>query len=375
MPSHSDYNQIDGGDVIAGHIELSEVTGRPKSHSNASTIPDNSNTATWSSCFLSVTCSLIGTGIVGMPFAFAKCGWILGTVLIFVSACVSAFGSHLLTVCALKTPQPSSFYSIAQIVAPKFAFAIEFYIAATLFGVTTSYLFVIGDSLPLALKELHAPVFFQNRIVCILLMAGLLCIPFSLLPSLDSLRYTSLLSSGMLLYLALLIALYSLGIPNFTLLDPCFQHGRDADGADATANPYCTFDYTQRSYVRFDVETMKVLPIFLYNFSCQQNVFVVANEVKNPSLSKINSIFTASAVTAGVLYVITACCAYATFGVNIVSDILQMYPGWAFITSCFLVVNCVCRKYSDYILSYLHILRSGVELSHSTQSLQNHCSR
>jgi amino acid permease len=272
----------------------------------------------WSSSCINLTSTVIGAGIIGMPFAFSKCGWILGTVLIFVSAFLSAFGSHLLACCALKRGLVSSFYSVSQATIPSFSAFVDGYISLVCFGVATSYLCIIGDSLPLVMEQLNTLKLFQNRSVCIAL-AFVLIAPISFMPSLDALKFTSWLSGAMLLYLVLLIFLYALDIPDTPWLDPC------VDSVDGQCKgPEYLFLWT--------LDTVRVMPIFIFNFSCQQNVFTIVNELKEPTPRRINSVILASVGVSGVLYLVVAFSAYATFGGRIVSDILQMYPGK--ITSC-----------------------------------------
>ena len=49
---------------------------------------------------------------------------------------------------------PSSFYAVAEISVPKFSMLIDVAVAVKCLGITTSYLIVIGDSLPVALQQL-----------------------------------------------------------------------------------------------------------------------------------------------------------------------------------------------------------------------------
>ncbi len=121
----------------------------------------------------------------------------------------------------------------------------------------------------------------------------------------------------MLLYLVVLIFLYSCHIPN-TLFDPCldFQPTEKRQQCEGS-----------RSLAVFDIDTIRVISIFIFNFSCQQNVFTIVNELHEPTPLRLNSVFVSSMGTAALLYVVTTYSAYATFGSYIISDILQIYPG------------------------------------------------
>ncbi len=318
MPSQNGYSHVNLAEPVEnGRIELAIISKRTFSKDpDVSAELLNVNISEWSSCYINLTSTTIGAGIMGIPFAFAKCGWILGTALIIVSAVLSGFGSHLLAMCALNTPRPSSFYSVADVVMPRFAFVLDTYIALICFGITAMYLFIIGDSLPLAMEYLQAPPLLQSRSVCILIGFSVIA-PLSFMPSLDSLKFTSWLSGAMLLYMVLLIFLYACHIPS-PLFDPCL---------DAVSDSACRGG---QAAVVLTSDTVRVLSIFIFNFSCQQNVFTIVNEMRDPTPQRLNSVFTAAMSTSGLLYVVTTFSAYVTFGSHIVSDVLQMYPSECF---------------------------------------------
>jgi hypothetical protein len=60
------------------------------------------NNASWFSCYINLASTIIGAGILGVPYAFSKAGWILGTFLLVLCAFLSVFGLHLLSICAKK---------------------------------------------------------------------------------------------------------------------------------------------------------------------------------------------------------------------------------------------------------------------------------
>ena len=204
---------------------------------------------------------------------------------------------------------------MSQATIPSLSAFIDGYISLVCFGVGTSYLCIIGDSLPLVMEQLDAPSVLQSRSVCIAL-AFVLIAPISFMPSLDALKFTSWLSGAMLLYLVLLILLYALHIPDTLWLDPCLDFSEG--GCKGT-----------ESLFLWTTDTVRVMPIFIFNFSCQQNVFTIVNELKDPTPLRVNSVILASVCVSGALYLVVAVSAYKTFGSLVVSDILQMYPGEA----------------------------------------------
>ena len=83
---------------------------------------DLSNRATWLSCYINLTSTILGAGMLGLPYAYANMGWILGTLLILLCGTAATFALYFLAVCAKKTKLPSSFYTVARRAAPTLCF-------------------------------------------------------------------------------------------------------------------------------------------------------------------------------------------------------------------------------------------------------------
>mmetsp|Transcript_27400 Transcript_27400/g.37760 ORF Transcript_27400/g.37760 Transcript_27400/m.37760 type:complete len:599 (-) Transcript_27400:64-1860(-) len=311
------------------------------------------NNASWFSCYINLTSTIIGAGILGVPYAFSKAGWILGTFLLSFCAVLSVFGLHLLSVCAKKVKIPSSFHSVASISIPKFSICIDIAVCMKCLGITTSYFIVIGDSLPIAMQQLGTLQIFHNRQFCLFLCFCILG-PLSFYPKLDSLKMTSIISALMIISLVTLIFLYSL---HTDALDPC---------ADFSSVLDCVGD---TSLVITNLHTLKSFPIMIFSFSCQQNTFAVVNELALPTQSRVDSVFVAATVTALALYLVVAYCGYMTYGSNLNSDILKMYPEnditslsrimVSFIVSCHYPLQM--NPYRKSMLSLLNIALGPLE--------------
>ena len=109
------------------------------------------NNSTAISCTANLANTILGAGVLGLPHALASTGSLSGVILLTVAAYFSAIGLHLLSVCALDTTPPisktssSSFYSVATAAYPPATMLIDGAVAFKCFGVSTSYLTIIGD--------------------------------------------------------------------------------------------------------------------------------------------------------------------------------------------------------------------------------------
>ena len=72
------------------------------------------NKASMFSCYACLTNTIMGGGILGLPFAFANTGWSIGMLLMILCGSSSVFSLHELSVCAALTEKPASFYSVAM---------------------------------------------------------------------------------------------------------------------------------------------------------------------------------------------------------------------------------------------------------------------
>lgn len=70
----------------------------------------------------------------------------------------------------------------------------------------------------------------------------------------------------------------------------------------------------------------KALPVFVFAFTCHQNMFPVCNEVQNASRERLNSVIFLAYLLCGVIFWISAMLGYATYGENILSNALKGYP-------------------------------------------------
>lgn len=193
--------------------------------------------------------------MLGLPYAFAKTGWILGSVLLGFSAISSIFSLHILAICAAKTKIPASFYSVTEATIPKFTFLIDLSVVLQCFGVGISYLIVIGGLMPAVMTQFDAPSFWRNRLTWVVIGFCIVA-PLSCLPNLDALRYTSFFAIICVIFLTSLILAYASPTSH---LDACGD-----------------FDYTtgdcvgDQKLVVVSLDTFRVFSIFIFAFCCQQ---------------------------------------------------------------------------------------------------------
>lgn len=259
------------------------------------------------SSVVNLTNSIIGSGILGLPFAFSAAGWILGYMLILGSAVVTIFSLHLLSLCATKVEHPSSFYKVTNAAIPSCTFLVDASVASMCFGVAVSYLIVIGGLMPDVMKNFAISGFWEEREVWIIIGFAIVA-PLSCFKNLDALKWTSALAVFFVIFIALMIVTYA----GDNALDKCEDDGDDCVGA--TTN------------IAFSVDTIRVLGVFVYAYSCQMNIFPVYNELRNHTQKRINNVIYWAIGLAFVLYCTVAGAGYSTYGEDVESNVLISYP-------------------------------------------------
>jgi len=293
-----------------------------------------------------------GSGMLGIPHAFSVAGWGVGFALLIFSGVASAFGCHLLQCSARKIGEvPCSFYSVARATVPRWTWLIDGAVTIKCFGVGTSYLIIVGDLLPDVATHFgltgNATLIRRLAVTIGFALGG----PLACLKNLSGLRFTSFGTVAIVFWTLLLIVLFFLQV-----MDPC------ANEADARLYTHAAPDEAawweheaQRlmvssrrlqplldehtelpchgasfqpvgSFTSNPVAILKVFPVFIFGFTCHQNIFSICNEVRNATQKRVYRIILAAYTVAGASFLVSALLGYATYGQYVSGDVLQGYP-------------------------------------------------
>lgn len=260
---------------------------------------------------INLTNTIIGAGVLGLPYAVATCGLFVGILMLFLSGLASAFGLYLLVQCSdrcyVLAPQlNASYYTCARLTYPKIAFVIDTVVFIKCFGVAVSYLIVIGDLMPDVMTYIfqtagtEPPEVIVNRQFWIGMFA-LVIVPLCFLKQLHSLWFSSLLSLFTVAYLLSLVVAYF------------FVDGLPIGDRDL-------------EIFTFSTKFFKVMTIFVFGFTCHQNIFSIYNELKDPTPKRINTVIFTSISSALSVYLIIAVLGYLTYGKEVEDNIINNYP-------------------------------------------------
>ncbi|KAJ3117881.1 hypothetical protein HDU96_005014 [Phlyctochytrium bullatum] len=276
----------------------------------------------WSSS-INLTNTILGAGVLAMPGALTSVGLGLGVFLIVLSAAGSAFGLTLLALCAQRVQRSrhASFFAVSNLTYPQAALWFDLAIAVKCFGVSVSYLVIIRDLMPkvaLALSpDLDPASLFLSKTFWV--TASILAVsPFAFARRLDSLRYTSALALLALVYVVLVVVGY--------FLFPLETFPQRPGWEDI-------------KWIKLDEAFLKILPIFVFAFTCHQNIFAVHNELQENTVHRVTTVVHLSVGTSTFVYQLVGILGYLTFAKYWMdhpevqrSNIIQMYPSGPIVT-------------------------------------------
>lgn len=254
----------------------------------------------------------LGTGLISIPFFYKNNGIILSVVLLTFSYLMSTTG--LILQCQLSNWLPTlttkrklSFKSIGDLLFDNNSNKIVLFdiaIAIKCFGVSISYLIVIGDLMPQILHY-FAPKLDINRTIFISFSLFCIIMPLCFIKKISSLKRFSMVALISVVYLCFMI-----------IINAFVYKDNDQKGKIYWAKP-------KKSYK--DINFLTSFPISVFAFTCQHNTFSIFNELKASNFNNFSKIVVRAMSLALVIYLTVGTLGYLTFGDNVESNIIKMY--------------------------------------------------
>lgn len=253
--------------------------------------------------------------MLAVPYAVSECGYVVGVVLLICGGVASAFALHLLVLCSKKiNVEPTSFYAVANAAVPKLTFLIDLAVAIKCFGVATSYLIVVGDLVPDAVgvivgnADIDGGALMDRRLWISVFFIGIV-VPLSCLRSLNSLRFTAVISVFIVWSITLIVSSYA-WFPSSIAGNVC-PIGIECHGIVQPFNLTLT--------------TLKISTIFIFGYTCHQNIFAVCNELRHNTQARLDRVIYSAIAISMSVYLCMAISGYHTFGNKTHPNILTNY--------------------------------------------------
>ncbi|ODV86874.1 hypothetical protein CANARDRAFT_6444 [[Candida] arabinofermentans NRRL YB-2248] len=246
--------------------------------------------------------TIIGSGILVLPYAFKTDSILLGLIILLIASITNSFGLYLQGVSSkfLKEGE-ATFFTVCLITYPNLSLIFDFAIALQCFGVDVSYLVLTGDLMPLILPISNMTI-EQMRLFYILISL-IITLPLCCMKKLDSLKYASVISLAAIGYLCILVHYHFFE----SLINPGGVRG----------------DISLYKPQGFKA-VFKTLAIVVLAYTCP-NQFSIISELENPTMKRISKIIIISSILTTCLFVSMGLSGYLTFGDLINGNIILMY--------------------------------------------------
>eukprot|EP00045_Choanoeca_perplexa_P011522 m.122852 g.122852 ORF g.122852 m.122852 type:complete len:447 (-) comp15661_c0_seq2:969-2309(-) len=240
--------------------------------------------------------SIIGAGILSLPYAFSLTGWALGSIILLLTVAGADFTIRLLLKCG-ETCQRRTYEGVAEAAFGRKG--VWFVSAAVILlnvGALTAYNVILGDVLPSLWNKATKNDSFvhgnrMQRLWCTGLVTLVILIPLGLLRSVSNLAFTSTLSI--------------LCVLSFTVIMIVLA-------ADKDHHPPPDYNSSKPEIeaFRFHIDIFRAFSLLAFAFTCHSVVFPVYLELKRPSVKRMMSVTHWSMLVCFLFYICVALCGY-----------------------------------------------------------------
>jgi len=260
----------------------------------------------------------MGTAITSIPYAFALSGYVVGPVLVAVSGIFTAYSLFLLSACAHRVGgSQTSFNALAQHTYPWASIVVDFVVAANCIGSAIGFTIIVGQlmsELAVTLLGAAAESLLASPQLWIAILFWGVMAPLAALKDLSMLRFSSMFGFCCVLYIVVMSVAYSVAPDHLGAYDHCKDAAEGCQGKRVAA-------------VLSPLSQLQAIPIVLFAFGNQFNVFLVYNEIKAPSLQRMTNLVAApaAAIAAG-LFTSLGLAVYSVYGDAAEPNLLLSFP-------------------------------------------------
>ncbi|KAG7884066.1 hypothetical protein KL938_001938 [Ogataea parapolymorpha] len=265
------------------------------------------STATVSSSVVNTVNTIIGSGILLLPYAFRTDSVLFGILILIFAAATNVFGLFLQAISSKFLREGNAnFFTVCSITYPSLSVVFDLAIALQCFGVDISYIVLTGDLMPLILP-ISGFTDSQMRLFYILISA-VITVPLCFLKRLDSLKYASVVSLLAIAYLVILVYVnFAYGLATGFQHIPLQRQGPISWWTPEGFKP-----------------VFKTFAIIVLAFTCPTQ-FSIISELRDPRLTRIFRIITISLTITTILFATVGLSGYFTFGNALEGNIILMY--------------------------------------------------
>eukprot|EP00055_Hartaetosiga_balthica_P008710 m.33309 g.33309 ORF g.33309 m.33309 type:complete len:422 (-) comp6441_c3_seq1:478-1743(-) len=243
--------------------------------------------------------SIVGAGIIGMPFALKEAGFGLGIILVIGMGIITYYSINILIQCGVKIKKPC-YQNLVSHVMGKSGFVLlsfgQFFFP--FFGMI-AYSIIVGQTLPKLFDSAFGSSFLSHREPVITIFTLFFMIPLSLNKEIESLSRWSLLAlTGVFVLIVIVII-----------------EGAIVDSPDDRGNPLV---FANSNFVQ-------AIGVMAFAYVCHHNSFLIYESLENASLTKFAKVNRISVSVAAFLSLLLGLTGNFYFGDGTKDDVLDNF--------------------------------------------------
>ncbi|KAI8329711.1 transmembrane amino acid transporter protein-domain-containing protein [Chlamydoabsidia padenii] len=259
--------------------------------------------------FLNMANSIIGAGIIGIPYSIKEAGFGMGILLLMILTVVVDWTIRLLIFNG-KLAGRSTYQDLLQFTFGRPGLiAISIFQFVFAFGGMCAYCVIIGDTIPHVIRSLFPSIettpilwIFANRNLCIAFFTLFVSYPLSLYRDISKLAKTSALALVAIVFITVSVAVEG----------PKVQ-------SELRGSTEHRFDFMQD-------EIFQGIAVISFAYVCHHNSFLIFGSLKQPSLNRFASVTHWSMGIAFLTCIILGLSGYLVFTDQTAGNILNNFP-------------------------------------------------
>eukprot|EP00510_Aplanochytrium_minuta_P004818 CAMPEP_0184025260 /NCGR_PEP_ID=MMETSP0954-20121128/12683_1 /TAXON_ID=627963 /ORGANISM="Aplanochytrium sp, Strain PBS07" /LENGTH=586 /DNA_ID=CAMNT_0026308967 /DNA_START=216 /DNA_END=1973 /DNA_ORIENTATION=+ len=250
---------------------------------------DSSRTSSRGSAITSLVATMVGGGVLSLPYALSRAGVLLGLFYLILSANLSAFSIRLLLSCARRSGATTYEEVALKAFGPRVKYLTVLLVVVLTFLAMVGYLILARDlAVPLVesyIVQRNMERFERNLVAIILL---LLVSPLCFATSLHSLRFTSLAS------------LFALLVLSVAIVYKCIERSEKR-----------TVIADELKFVSGNVhDSLYAFPFMQVAFMCHFNVLPVHTGLRLPTRKRLDCVVSSTMTLSALVYMLVAISGY-----------------------------------------------------------------
>ena len=233
-------------------------------------------------------------------------GLILGFIFLVIAAMITWLSLRVLAMLALDYKETSpTFYSVSENLLPKYKWVIDVALIINCFGGCIAYVQVIGKLMSEGLYGIIQwdKTAFSMDTTALIVQVGILGLltPLCMMKQISGTKIANMIGLACIMYIVIMTFFYT----------PCSKASISMLKPGNALKAFGSF------------------PTFIFAYACQQNMFNVANEIKDVNMKKLNAVAVSSVITGFIIYLPVMILPFLTYGVvkgNYLFNFVDTFP-------------------------------------------------